>query len=210
MVRKSIIYGAGGLGREIRSMLPVVYPDLELMGFIDDGLPKGTMVDQLEVLGSGTDLNQKSEDINVFIGIGSPSIKAKVITTLSNPHLHFPALIHPAAIIQDSQTVVMGKGVVIGAGVVLTTGITIGNYVLINLNVTAGHNSSIGDFASIMPGANLAGDVKIGSEVMVGSGANILNGIIVGKGARVGSGAVVTRDVPNRVTVIGVPANPVK
>lgn len=40
----------------------------------------------------------------------------------------------------------------------------------------------------------------------IGSNATILPGIRIGAGALVGAGAVVTRDVPDGVTVVGVPA----
>jgi UDP-2-acetamido-3-amino-2,3-dideoxy-glucuronate N-acetyltransferase len=42
--------------------------------------------------------------------------------------------------------------------------------------------------------------------VSIGSGAVILGGVRIGAGALVGAGAVVTRDVPPRATVAGVPA----
>jgi maltose O-acetyltransferase len=44
----------------------------------------------------------------------------------------------------------------------------------------------------------------------IGSGAVLLPGITVGSKAVVGAGAVVTKDVPQKVTVVGNPAKPVK
>lgn len=46
--------------------------------------------------------------------------------------------------------------------------------------------------------------LKRGSSI--GAGAIILPGITIGAGAMVGAGAVVTRDVPENVTVVGNPA----
>ena len=48
--------------------------------------------------------------------------------------------------------------------------------------------------------------VRIGDGADVGMGAVVLPGVTVGAGAIVGAGAVVTRDVPARATVAGVPA----
>ncbi len=42
--------------------------------------------------------------------------------------------------------------------------------------------------------------------VIVGSGAQVLGPITVGQGARVGANAVVTRDVPQGATMVGIPA----
>jgi acetyltransferase-like isoleucine patch superfamily enzyme len=60
----------------------------------------------------------------------------------------------------------------------------------------------------VNPGANIAGGVVIGEGVLIGSGAQVLQYLTVGSGATVGAGAVVTRDVPENTTVVGIPARP--
>ena len=210
MKNKIAIYGAGGLGREVLSMLNAL-PDWEVIGFYDDGKMKGEEVGGQVVLGAMAELIQAKADIQVVIAIGSPKIKKRLVEQLiSNPFIHFPTLIHPRALIQDTTSVNIGCGSIITAGVILTTGINIGTHVLVNLNCTVGHGVQAGDFSSIMPGANIAGDVKMGEAVLIGSGANVLNGIHIGNQSRVGAGAVVTNDVQQNTTVVGVPAKPLK
>ena len=54
------------------------------------------------------------------------------------------------------------------------------------------------------------GMTKIGNKVWIASGAMILPGITIGDGAIVAAGAVVTKDVPSRCMVAGVPAKVIK
>ncbi len=48
--------------------------------------------------------------------------------------------------------------------------------------------------------------VTIGKNVWIGDHATILPGVTIGDGAVVAAGAVVTKDVPPRTVVAGVPA----
>jgi serine O-acetyltransferase len=78
----------------------------------------------------------------------------------------------------------------------------------------AGETAVIGDNVSILQGVTLGGTgkadedrhPKISNGVLIGAGAIILGNIRIGDCARVGAGSVVVKDVPPRVTVVGVPA----
>src|SRR5438128_953525 len=62
-----------------------------------------------------------------------------------------------------------------------------------------------------LPGAELiTAPVIIGDDVWVGARAIILKGVTIGAGAIVGAGSVVTRDVPPRAVVAGVPARVIR
>jgi serine O-acetyltransferase len=47
---------------------------------------------------------------------------------------------------------------------------------------------------------------RIGNDVYIGSGARILGGVVIGDEVAIGANAVVIEDVPDRVTVGGIPA----
>ncbi|WAL58170.1 gamma carbonic anhydrase family protein [Thermocoleostomius sinensis] len=51
---------------------------------------------------------------------------------------------------------------------------------------------------------------QIGEGSLVGIGAIVLNGVRVGSGCIVGAGSVVTKDVPDRTLVMGIPAKTVR
>jgi acetyltransferase-like isoleucine patch superfamily enzyme len=54
----------------------------------------------------------------------------------------------------------------------------------------------------------LAGDVRVGDRSWIGIGASVRQGVRIGDGVIVGAGAAVVSDVPDGLTVVGVPARP--
>ena len=52
--------------------------------------------------------------------------------------------------------------------------------------------------------------ITIGNDVWIGAGAIILPGVTVGDGVTIGAGSIVTKDVPDRVVVVGNPARVMK
>lgn len=206
---KIFIYGAGGLGREILSVLRSM-PEWDPAGFIDDSIAAGTIVSGLRVIGGIEGLETLQENINLVLALGDPVSKKKVFDRVSTKKIQFPRIIHPSVIIQSSSEVRIGEGSVVGAGCILTTDIQVGSHVLINLNSTLGHDVIIGNFSSVMPGVNIAGGVTIGSCVLIGSGSNILNGVTIADSCIVGMGTVVIRDVTKGKKVAGVPAREIK
>ena len=86
--------------------------------------------------------------------------------------------------------------------------------------VVIGETAEIGDNVTMYQGSTLGGTnptngmggkrhPTIGDDVIVSLGAAILGPIMVGKGARIGANAVVTKEVPEGATMVGIPAKPV-
>ena len=209
MKRPLLIYGAGGLGREVLSLVKAL-PEWEVAGFIDDSHPKGAIVHGVAVLGDFSLLRGVRKHTAMVLAIGDPAAKENILGRINNSFLEFPVLIHPSAVLQDADRILIGRGTVICAGAVLTTDIRIGEHVLINLNATIGHDVVIGDQSSVMPGVTLAGGVNVGKAVLIGSGVNVRNSIRLGSGCTVGMGSVVIRNTDPGIVVAGVPAKPLK
>jgi acetyltransferase-like isoleucine patch superfamily enzyme len=81
--------------------------------------------------------------------------------------------------------------------------ISIGNNVFISENVTLrdSDNHPIGNSAN-----NYTAPINIGDNVLIGLNATILKGVTIGDGAVVAAGSLVTRSVPPKSLVGGVPA----
>ena len=102
--------------------------------------------------------------------------------------------IHPAAKIGKNLFIDHGMGVVIGETSI------IGNNVLIYHGVTLGGTS-------LKKGKR---HPTIKDNAIIGAGAKILGPITLGKQSRVGANAVVTRNVEDFSTVMGIPAKVIK
>ena len=205
MRKPLLIYGAGGLGREVMSLIKALGDHWDPIGFIDDTIAKNTTVGGLQVVGGRESLNAFENGISVALAIGDPKLKRSIAEKIVG-RIEFATLIHPSAILQDPDSISIGQGAIITAGCILTCNIRLGDHVLVNINSTIGHDVSVGRCSSIMPGVNVAGEVAIGEAILIGSGSNILNRIHIGDEARIGMGSVVIRDVAQGDTVAGVPA----
>lgn len=120
----------------------------------------------------------------------------------------FATVLHPSA--RLSSTSRAGAGSILSAGAIVAAHTTLGRHVLVNRGALIGHHTRVADYVSIHPGANVAGACTIGEGAYIGMGAVVLDHLSVGAHAVVGAGAVVTKDVPERVQVVGIPARIVK
>ncbi len=140
-----------------------------------------------------------------FIAVGDNGLRNKIYDQLKQKDLAPGNAIHPSAII-DASAVIAANGVMIAAHVTINPLATIGRGVICNTGCIIEHECVVGDFAHIGPGTVLCGNVKIGNRTFVGANAVIKQGITIGQNVMIGAGAVVVKNVPDNVTVIGVPA----
>ena len=105
--------------------------------------------------------------------------------------------IHPKAKI--------GKNLFIDHGM----GVVIGETSEIGDNVTIYHMATLGGIAPSINSndqRNIKRHPTIEDEVVIGSGAQVLGPVRVGRCAKIGANAVVTKDVPEKAVMVGIPA----
>ncbi|GLQ32032.1 serine O-acetyltransferase [Litoribrevibacter albus] len=100
-------------------------------------------------------------------------------------------------------------------GIEIHPGATIGRRFFIDhgMGVVIGETAEIGDDVTLYHGVTLGGTTwnkgkrhpTLEDGVVVGAGAKVLGPITVHKGAKIGSNSVVTKEVPEGATAIGIP-----
>lgn len=100
-------------------------------------------------------------------------------------------------------------------GIEIHPGAQIGKRLFIDhgTGIVIGETATVGDDCTIYHGVTLGGTGKdknkrhpdIGNNVMVGCGAKILGPIKIGNNVKVGANAVVTKNVEDNMTVVGIP-----
>ncbi len=114
----------------------------------------------------------------------------------------------------DSGGITIGSGTFIGSNAVLygAGGIEIGEAVGIGAGAVITSHQQTFDRADVnfQHQPMRFARVVVGRDVMIAVNATVLPGVRLGEGSIVGAGAVVTRDVPPRVVVAGVPAQVIR
>ncbi len=149
---------------------------------------------------------ERRDEIGFSITIGNPHgrVRLDLHDFLVAEGLSPISVAHPTAWIADNA--VIGAGAQIMAGAIIGVQAILGRQCIVNTKASVDHEGVLEDGVEIAPGATLCGLVHAGVNAWVCAGATVLPRIRIGADARVGAGAVVTRDVPDGVIVVGVPA----
>ena len=156
-----------------------------------------------------------------------PAAKSRVETLLTSPGVHALGLYRLSSFLNSIKLGIIARIVsYLGrflTGIEIHPGAKIGKFLFIDhgMGVVIGETSTIGDSVTIYHGVTLGGispsensdsqkNIKrhptIMNNVIIGSGAQVLGPVTIGNNSKIGSNSVVTKDVDDNKSVVGIPA----
>ena len=156
-----------------------------------------------------------------------PAAKNRVETLLTSPGLHALGLYRLSSFLNSIKLGIIARIVsYLGrflTGIEIHPGAKIGKFLFIDhgMGVVIGETSTIGDSVTIYHGVTLGGispsensdsqkntkrHPTIMNNVIIGSGAQVLGPVTIGNNSKIGSNSVVTKDVDDNKSVVGIPA----
>lgn len=200
---KLAILGASGHGKVVADTAECC--GWQTVDFFDDAWPGIQENGVWSVLGDSADLMGRLADFDgVVVAIGNNRIRHAKLLELRAAGACLVTLVHPAAIV--SRYASIAQGTVVFAGAVVNAEACIGQGAILNTGCSIDHDCVLGDAVHISPGVRLAGGVQVGDFSWVGIGASVRQLVCIGERVMVGAGSAVVSDIPNDVTVAGVPA----
>ena len=201
------IYGASGFGKEVLPLAKEQFGSKSKIVFVDDGdIPNELL--GCDILNFEQFVNLEGQK-KVTIAIANSKIREKLtLKCLENGVETFDVKASNVVVLENVK---MDDGSILCPFVTLTSDITIGKSFQANIYSYVAHDCVIGDYVTFAPAVKCNGNVHIGDHAYIGTGAIIHQGkpnrpLKIGKGAVVAAGAVVTKSVPDGMTVFGSPA----
>lgn len=153
---------------------------------------------------------QNRHEIGFCVAIGNPHgrIRLRFHDQLLKENLQPITIAHPTSWIAENAEVGIGSQIL--AGAIISPEAKIGRQCIINTKASVDHECILEDGVEVAPGATLCGIVHACINAWICAGATVLPRVKIGADAIVGAGAVVVRDVPEGITVAGIPAKPLR
>lgn len=196
-----VLIGAGGHGKVVLDAALLAGINVEL---IFDHKPVAEELFGIRVCRPSADWREVAPGTEFIVALGDNETRARIYTQLLQRSAVPRCVLHPRSWV--SPRAALGGGVFVAAMAAVNPGAEIGDDCILNTSCSVDHDCQIGRHTHLCPGVRLAGGVKVGEYTTIGTGACVLPGVRIGDHVLVGAGAVVTRDVPDGITVVGVPA----
>ena len=202
---KLIIIGAGGYAKSVLDSID--YNTYELVGFIDERLESNEHLGYKVLAHNLEDISDK-EDFYYFIAIGDNVKRKKWFDRLKENNLRIINIIDKTSIVSPRATI--GEGCFIGKMAIVNSCAVIGDNAVINTKSLVEHGCTVKNHANISTNTTINGDVIVGEGTVLYSGVTVIGQRSVGNWSIVGAGAVVTKNIPDNIVAVGIPAKIIK
>jgi sugar O-acyltransferase (sialic acid O-acetyltransferase NeuD family) len=185
----------------------------KIEAIVDDTPKKSSPIQSIPLLSGKNDLNDflnnhknKNKKFGFVLAIGNPFgyVRIKLQSYLTGLGLIPISFLDPTAYI--CKSVSYGKGLQVMPSAIIHNNVIINDQCIVNTKALVEHDCFLSDGVEIGPGAVLCGRVFVGNNSWVGANATINPRVKIGDNVIIGSGAVVTKDTPDNVVLVGVPA----
>lgn len=202
-----VIIGAGGHARVVAEALLPVRPAGHLSPVLDspDIEALGPRLGDDRIAARLADNGHRMAMGIGFVDRAGAIRRSTILDVLED--IELSTVIHPTADVSPSASI--GHGGFVAVGAIIGTAVIAGSASIVNSGAIIDHDVRIGRNVHIGPGAVVSGSTTIGDDTLIGVGAVVRQGVRIGRRVVVGAGAVVVSDVPDDVTVVGVPARSV-
>jgi acetyltransferase EpsM len=198
-----VVYGGGGHGKSVIDLVRAtgLY---QVIGVVDDGLPLGSLILDLPVLGGAEALEELYQQgvrhaANGIGGIGNVDVRLRAFDKMEKAGFTFPPLVHPTAWVEPSATLEPAVQIMPFSYIGPDSRIGFGS--LVNIGACVSHDGRLGRVVNLSPGAILAGNVTVKDYAQIGMHATVNLGLNVGERSIIGNGATVIAHVPDNTRV---------
>jgi len=208
-----LIYGFGGFGHEVACLINHINREKStwnLIGYIDDDVPVGTLCKFGKVLGNCDTLNEWNKPVSVVIAIGNVRALEIVSKKIKNPLVDFPNLIAPNVFFFDEESVTMGIGNIITFGCRFSCNTKLGDFNILNGNISLGHDACIGNYNVMFPETRISGQTIVGDRNFFGARTFVAQCLQLGSNCRYGAGCFVLRKTKDGNLYMGNPAKKIE
>ena len=204
-MKQLIIIGAGGYAKSVLDSID--YSKYEVCGFIDD-FSKEKYYLGIKILGCSLNDIEDKEQYCYFVAIGNNLKRKKWFDKLVENKLNIINVIDKTSIISTNAKI--GKGCFLGKYSVVNFGAIIGDNVIINTKALVEHGCKVGNHCNLSTNSVINGETIVEEGSFIGSSSVTIGQVNIGSWSTIGAGAVVTKNIENDVTAVGVPAKIIK
>lgn len=204
-----LLIGGGG---HCASVIDVVEStgSYEIVGIVEAPGAEYKELMGYSVVGTDDDLEsliQQTPNCVITVGqLETAGLRKKLYDRALALGAHLPVIVSPLARVARQSEI--GAGTVVMHFALVNSLAKIGHNCIINNYASIEHGASIGAHSHLSTRSTVNGDCHIGHSCFLGSSATVLQGRSIVPETVIGAAALVTQDITQAGTYIGVPAQP--